>query len=256
MMTPGQIADLSLHYHIDEFTIRREYIQLLFLHNLYQQPHANNIYFKGGTALRLLYHFPRFSEDLDFTTEYTHEEIKKILILVEASLQYDLPGLHIMLLYQGAKRVRYRIKYAAPDFKYPFVIRLDYSDGKILIPPETTILSTRFPLGQLPIIIHLAKKEMVAEKICALYGRSKGRDFFDVWYLLKRGEKPDWDIVIQKSQEFKEHFNKKQLLKKISTFSDKHLQQDLAQFLPSTQKKVIPLIKKELMEYFMANLPP
>lgn len=248
MMTQEQIEELSHYYHIDEFTIRREYIQILFLNNLYQQPKANKIYFKGGTALRLLYHFTRFSEDLDFTTEYTREEIIKILSGVEVSLQHDLPGLRIILLYDGTKGVRYRIKYIAPDFKYPFVIRLDLSSGSRFIAPETTILTTRFPIGQLPIIIHLAKKEMVAEKIHALYERNKGRDFFDVWYFLKSGEKPDWELVKKKSEEVKGSFKHDLLLKKVLSFPDKQLQQDLAQFLPRTQKKIIPLIKKELLQ--------
>ncbi len=248
MMTQSQISELSHYYHIDEFTIRREYIQILFLNSLYQQSEATQIYFKGGTAFRLLYHFSRFSEDLDFTTEYSHPKIKKILSKVEASLQYDLPGLHIILLYKGTKGARYRIKYNAPDFKYPFVIRLDLSYGKRLVPSETTVLSTRFPIGQLPIITHLAKKEMFAEKICALYERSKGRDFFDTWHLLKHGEKPDWDLVGKKLQEVKGSFKQNLLLKKISAFPEKQLQQDLAQFLPRTQKKMIPLIKKELVE--------
>lgn len=253
MMTQNQITELSHYYHIDEFTIRREYIQILFLNSLYQQSEATHIYFKGGTAFRLLYHFTRFSEDLDFTTEYSHPKIKKILADVEASLQYDLPGLRIILLYEGSKGIRYRIKYNAPDFKYPFVIRLDLSYGKRLAPSETTVLSTRFPIGQLPIITHLAKKEMFAEKICALYERSKGRDFFDAWHLLKKGEKPDWDMVEKKLQEVKNSFKRSLLLKKISTFPDKQLQQDLAQFLPRTQKKMIPLIKMELTQLLIES---
>lgn len=247
-MTQYQITELSHYFHIDEFTIRREYIQILFLNSLYQQPQAGQIYFKGGTALRLLYQFTRFSEDLDFTTEYNHEKIKKILSDVEASLQYNLPGLQIVLLYAGTKGVRYRIKYSAPDFKYPFVIRLDLSYGKILVSSEITVLSTRFPVGQLPIITHLAKKEMCAEKICALYERSKGRDFFDAWYLLKNGEKPDWDLVEKKLHEAKNSFKQSLFLKRISSFSERQLQQDLEQFLPRTQKKIIPFIKKELMQ--------
>ena len=48
MMTQSQISELSHYYHIDEFTIRREYIQILFLNSLYQQSEATQIYFKGG----------------------------------------------------------------------------------------------------------------------------------------------------------------------------------------------------------------
>src|SRR3989344_8269104 len=45
----------------------REYCQHLFLSYLYKQPGSERILFKGGTALRIIFHSPRYSEDLDFT---------------------------------------------------------------------------------------------------------------------------------------------------------------------------------------------
>jgi predicted nucleotidyltransferase component of viral defense system len=152
-----------------------------------------------------------------------------------------------LLLYRGIKGARYRIKYTSPDFKYPFVIRLDFSKESNLLQTETTVLSTGFPISQLPIISHLAKREMIAEKINALYERNKGKDFFDVWMILKSGELPDWNLIQKKS---KKSFEKDILLDKIVSFPDKKLSQDLAQFLPRTQKKIIPMIKKDLIRFF------
>ena len=45
----------------------REYFQHLFLSFLYQEKKSECLLFKGGTALRLIWQSPRFSEDLDFT---------------------------------------------------------------------------------------------------------------------------------------------------------------------------------------------
>ena len=45
----------------------REYTQHLFLSELYRLPGAERLLFKGGTALRIVYECPRFSEDLDFS---------------------------------------------------------------------------------------------------------------------------------------------------------------------------------------------
>ena len=45
----------------------REYLQHLFLSFLYQEKKSEALLFKGGTALRLVWRSPRFSEDLDFT---------------------------------------------------------------------------------------------------------------------------------------------------------------------------------------------
>lgn len=47
--------------------IVREYFQHVFLGELYKLPDAEKLLFKGGTALRIVYGSPRFSEDLDFS---------------------------------------------------------------------------------------------------------------------------------------------------------------------------------------------
>lgn len=47
--------------------IAREFIQLKFLQGFYEQKESKNLFFKGGTALRLVHGSPRFSEDLDFS---------------------------------------------------------------------------------------------------------------------------------------------------------------------------------------------
>ena len=47
--------------------IVREYVQHLFLTELYQLPESEKLLFKGGTALRIIFDSPRFSEDLDFS---------------------------------------------------------------------------------------------------------------------------------------------------------------------------------------------
>ncbi len=53
MLNYNFIAKKSLEVKIDKITIEREYWQLLFLQRLYMQPFSENIFFKGGTAIRL-----------------------------------------------------------------------------------------------------------------------------------------------------------------------------------------------------------
>src|SRR3989337_1400392 len=43
-----------------------EYLQYELLDSLFKNPAANALSFIGGTAIRILYDSPRFSEDLDF----------------------------------------------------------------------------------------------------------------------------------------------------------------------------------------------
>ena len=83
MITKKQIEDLSKHFQIDEFTIMREYLQILFLTYLYGEKEADKIFFKGGTAIRLLFGSTRFSEDLDFSVLDTRASILKLVKRLE-----------------------------------------------------------------------------------------------------------------------------------------------------------------------------
>lgn len=249
MMTKEQIEALSKYYRIDEFSIEREYLQLIFLSHLYQHKKSGEIYFKGGTALRFLYQSSRFSEDLDFTSEYDKKTVEKIITDVEKSIQTELPELNISVLYSGKNGIRYRIKYKKADFKFPFVIRLDISAGKRFASVETTPIISQFPIVNFPIVVHLSQKEIFAEKIRALLGRTKGRDLYDAWYLFEKGVALDQKLVGEKMKEIGKVYNEEMLLKKIKNFSDRQINQDLAQFLPLSQKKVIPMIKDKLIEY-------
>lgn len=238
MISQKQIDSLSKFYHIDSFTIRREYLQLVFLSYLYQKKEAKYIYFKGGTAIRLLFGSPRFSEDLDFSTTYDKKQIKKIIKQIEKSIQQEIPELQILPLYSGKKTERFRIKYDSDESKYPLVVRLDFHQvskvGKIDISP----LLTKFPIVIFPLISHLSEGEILAEKTRALATRGKGRDFFDVWYLLEKGIFPVGKI------------DKKTVLRKIKQYSQTSLNRGLSQFLPKPQRKIISMLKLRLEGYF------
>jgi len=238
MITQEQIESLSKLYYIDSFTIKREYLQLVFLSHLYQRKEAKHIYFKGGTAIRLLFESPRFSEDLDFSTTYNKKEIKKIVKDIEKSIQQEIPKLQILSLYSGKETERFRIKYQPDKNKYPLTVRLDFHQvkkvGKIAISP----LLTKFPIVIFPLISHLSAEAILEEKINALATRGKGRDFFDVWYLLEKGTPHPKKI------------DREKILKKIKQLSPSNLNRDLAQFLPKSQRQIVGLLKERLEERF------
>ena len=68
MISIETLEKLSRQYQMGIFpNIVREYFQHIFLSELYKLPNAQKLLFKGGTALRIVYGSPRFSEDLDFS---------------------------------------------------------------------------------------------------------------------------------------------------------------------------------------------
>lgn len=69
MLSEKAVREFAVKYQTSELNITREYFQHLFLSALYSQSHSEKLGFKGGTALRIIFNSPRFSEDLDFTAD-------------------------------------------------------------------------------------------------------------------------------------------------------------------------------------------
>jgi len=250
MITQNQVKDLAEYYQIDEFTIFREYLQLVFLSYLYQHKKANKIYFKGGTAIRLLFNSPRFSEDLDFSTEYNKKQIKEIIKKVKKQIEKEFAEIKITTLYQGKKSIRFRLKHISSDFKYPFVIRLDFTKEQKAKKIINSPLVTKFPLI-FPVISHLGAEEILAEKIRALLTRGKGRDIFDTWLLLAKGIKINIPLIKKKLKQVNKKFSEEKLIKKIKTFPLRKLKLDLNKFLPLQQRKIIKDLKTKLLSFLI-----
>jgi len=243
MITKDQIKNLSEIFQIDEFSIFREYLQLIFLSYLYQEKGASKIIFKGGTALRLLFGSPRFSEDLDFSTNYDDLEITRILTKIEEKINRELPGLTIKPLYKGKEGIRFRITYRQDNFKYPFSIRLDFHSvagshiQKIILNTQISTLTTKFPIMIFPQVFHLSGEGIIIEKFDALESRNKGRDIFDIWFLLSKGTNI-------------KSFDDK-TIKTLKLFPQTTLERDLAKFLPRSQKQVISNLKDETIQLLL-----
>lgn len=247
MITQAQIKELTRDFKIDEFTVFREYLQLIFLNYLYQNKKAEKIYFKGGTAIHFFLNSPRFSEDLDFSTKYAREEIKKIIQEVQKELKRELPEAEISLLYQGRDSIRFRLKYKPANFRYPFNIRVDFTEKETPKEIVTSPLLTKFPIVFFPLIPHLSKEEILAEKIRAFLTRAKGRDLFDLWFLLKKGLIVDFSLAEEKLKGVKKKFDRGELLEKIKNYSLKNLEADLTKFLPAPQRKIVAMLKDLLL---------
>jgi len=236
-MTNKQIVDLAGFFRIDTFTVFREYLQLVFLSHLYAQPQAGKVYFKGGTAIHLLFDSPRFSEDLDFSTTLSATDTSQLIKKTESEMRREILGIKILLWHKGKQGIRFKLIYKSADFKYPMAIRIDVSFEKPLRPVSSPLV-TKFPIGLFPVVSHLAIEEIMAEKIRALLLRAKGRDVFDLWFLLSKNYTINQDLIAKKIG--RKTFMP-ELRRKIANFSDKTLKLDLNQFLPAPMRKITDL---------------
>ncbi len=193
MISIETLEKLGRQYQMGVFpNIVREYFQHVFLGELYTVPDAEKLLFKGGTALRIVYGSPRFSEDLDFSLfGVAHNEIK---LFVE--------GLFVHVL---AEMARADIKVELGDkigvtsgeyfgvatfrmFEYPPVgveINVSSRNGRSAVGEVDSIANDFVPTYT---IIHLPQTEIVEEKIFdALVKRKKPRDFYDLYIMMRKG---------------------------------------------------------------------
>ena len=159
MLTEDQIDELSQVFKIDRFSVFREYLQLVFLNELYLLKESVEIFFKGGTAIHLILNSPRFSEDLDFSTPLRKKVIAQTISRAVRKIQTQIPEATLEQLYETGKSIRFKLKYQTALFKYPFRIKIDFQTREkpvfIEKTPEKTItkdLSQFLPVSQRKII--------------------------------------------------------------------------------------------------------
>ena len=182
MMSQEQIQILAKKYQTEEVNVWREYFQHLFLSYFYQQPEAGKIYFKGGTALRVIYGSPRFSEDLDFSSS-----LKNITIIEQAVIvtlgEIERAGIDTDI--QEAKQTTggylAAITFMADSHKVFLQLEISFREGK-KEGEVATVASDFLPPYTL---VHLAQAQLVNEKIQALLTRGKARDFYDLYFILR-----------------------------------------------------------------------
>lgn len=213
---PPQVRDNAIFYK----HMLKEYLQLMILDYLSSTPYVQKTVFIGGTNLRLVKGIDRFSEDIDFDCrDFSENEFMEmtdsiILFLERSGWQVEtkdrenpkltafrrnihFPELLFDMGLSGHKEERFLIKVESQDqgIKYEPVIA-DISGCGFFFP---------FPVPSDGVLCSM--------KIAAMLARSKGRDFYDLMFLLAQA-KPDYDFLAKRCgignlQEFKAATNER-----------------------------------------------
>lgn len=235
MITKEQIYSLAKEKKINQTTILREYLQLLFLNELYSENKSRKIFFKGGTALHLIYQAPRFSEDLDFTAELQEKDF--LSFIWRLFKQFSKKE---AITFREKKTIvgkRFLLKAAPAVLPYETFVNLDFSFREKVISPQKSVIETDYPVLFTSYVYHLSKEEIFAEKIRALLTRSKGRDLYDLWYLVAQGTRLDKDLVKEKLKYYNlENIEKDKILQKVGQFSKKDFVLDVRPFVSVDQR--------------------
>lgn len=249
MISNNTLQDISNKNGIDKYSILREIIQISFLEELYRLPESKHLFFKGGTALKILFESNRYSEDLDFTTNLDNKEIEESTNQTVKRLNKEYPKLIIKNL-DTLVGISKKISLPVDISSQPLTIKLDFSQRENVIDPRSGTIFTNLPITTSCIIQHLSDEEILAEKYRAIINRVKGRDLYDFLFLLKRGVKFNIDLVNKKLKYYNEKYNPDDFLKKIEGWDEKELDNDIRRFLPLKDRLIIPEIKKLLLAKF------
>lgn len=162
----------------------------------------------------------------------------------------ETPEANLNFIYRGKKSLRFRLKYESKFLKYPQTIRLDFSSEEILLEPNILSLKTKFPITFFSLVSCQKEEEILTEKIRAFLWREKGRDIFDLWYLLDGGVLINQKLLEKKLKMVNLKFDKNSFLRKIKNYSEKKIYLDLAKFLPTNYRKIIPKLKERLISFY------
>ena len=178
----------------DKYNFTREFLQELVLQIIDRQGYFKNLAFVGGTALRVLYDLPRFSEDLDFSLinkkgfSFTSllKTIKKELELngyfVEETRAKDKVVLSEFIRFKG---LLHELG-LSPQKSEKLFIKLEIDSN----PPKgfetgVNLVNKNFLFK----VRHYKPASMFAAKLHALIFRkyAKGRDYYDlIWFLTRK----------------------------------------------------------------------
>lgn len=177
MISDQTIKNLTNKYQTTLFNVQREYYQNVFLARFYEQTHAAKIFFKGGTALRLIFKSPRFSEDLDFSTNATVTQIETAIVETGVNLERENNRFKIKEAKITSGGYLSILEFNQIRIKLEFSLRKTGITGELI-----TIINDFIPPYPL---MTLSTKILVAEKIQALLTRQKPRDFYDLYFILR-----------------------------------------------------------------------
>lgn len=220
---------LSRERKIDAMQLAREFAQLEVLRKLADSPLKRILCFKGGTALHLVFNMDRYSEDLDFSLT-APDDPKKIL----ANALQALEGEEITD--QAIKRKTVLIEIKQAFVPQNFRVKLEINTDNIVPAELKTLFSELVPTS---FTLQIMRADyLVVQKIRAFLEREKGRDLFDLWFILKTKLAIDTQLLSQQTKIDKEHLLAT-IESRVARFSEKQLVGDLNPFVKAPLREWI-----------------
>lgn len=172
--------EVSKELNINIYHVVREEWELKILQKLADCAFGKDLIFKGGTALRLAYNSPRFSEDLDFSLKQdiaTHGFKQVIKKAADAFDEVTISDLH-------SKRFTHLAELKIREDYLPLAFSVKVEISRRITPLRCELKLITSPTTNLQVLINVQTLEQIkAEKEAAIKSRAQPRDFFDLWFI-------------------------------------------------------------------------
>lgn len=189
-----------------------EVIQVLSKSNV-----GSHIAFKGGTALKLFYDLPRYSEDIDYDSvrkispQELMDKVKAQITRQKWELTDDAIKYNTILL---------ELRFTGPERNFRVKIEISTRVKEL----QTTIISLR----GVPVLV-LEPSFLMTEKLITFVYRQAGRDFFDAWFILSNAYPLDESLIIKKYGNIDQFYQA--LLEVITRADSKKIHRDTGKLL-------------------------
>jgi len=220
----------------------REYLQYKILEILFESEYANRFAFIGGTALRIVHGNNRFSEDLDFDNfNVSPEEFSSVAQIIRHGL--ELEGYKVE--FRSLAKTAYHCYIRFPNLLYDYKLT-GHSEEKIFIRLDTEAQHFNFTperhlLNRFDVFTEIKVTPadiLLAQKFLTIIERkqNKGRDFYDVVFLMARNIKPSFEFLAQKAIISNWKSLKDAVLSKIDSINMNKMANDVRPFLINTKE--------------------
>lgn len=145
---------------------------------------GSHLAFKGGTALKLFYELPRYSEDIDydFLGKISPPEMMDILKTVVFKKRWEVTDDAVKY-----NTILLELRFGGPERNFRIKIEISTRKKKL----KKTIQSLR----GVPVLT-LEPSFLMAEKLITFIERQAGRDIFDAWFILSNAFTLDESLLV------------------------------------------------------------
>jgi len=217
--------------------ILREYLQHKILSIIFQSKQWEKLSFIWWTALRIIYNNNRFSEDLDFDNKnLSFKEFEELWVHIKNML--ELEALNVEIINKEKQAFHCNIKFSDILFDNELStmrtekisIKIDTFDQWFKYNPQ---INTIDKFDTFSLIKTTPINILLAQKLHTAFDRkkTKGRDFFDIIFILSKTKKPNYEYLKQKIGVSTKSELKNYILKKSANLNFDDLQKDVANFL-------------------------